>query len=170
MKAASLVVLSAVLLAQQAPRYKGKVEKLPSAVAPQPVAYSHKKHIAQGLRCANCHKDAAQKEQAGFPPTAFCMTCHATIQAESPEIRKLAEFHSRDERVPWVRVYDVPDFVFFGHAIHLKAGEKCVTCHGPVQDRDVLGKEVSTSMVACMNCHAERKVSNDCVFCHQLSF
>jgi hypothetical protein len=91
-------------------------------------------------------------------------------KAESPEIRQLAEVHKRGERVQWVRVYSVPDYVFFSHASHLKAGEQCITCHGPVEERDVLAKEVSTSMVACMNCHAKRKASNDCVLCHQLSF
>ena len=120
MRPAAFVVIAVVLLAQEAPLYKGKEEKLPSAVAPQPIAYSHKKHIALGLRCLDCHKDATQKEQAGLPATAVCMTCHATIKAESPEIRRLAGIHKRGEKVHWVRVYNVPDFVFFGHASHLR--------------------------------------------------
>jgi hypothetical protein len=164
------VALLARLLAQQAPVYKGKEEKLPAAVAPQPIAYSHKKHVALGMRCLGCHKDASEKDQAGLPETARCMACHEAIKAESPEIRKLAAIHQGGKKVAWVRVCKVPDFVFFSHASHLKAGEQCVTCHGPVQERDVLAKEVSTSMIACMNCHAARKASNDCVLCHQLSF
>jgi predicted CXXCH cytochrome family protein len=168
------IVLAAVpvvsLLAQQAPVYKAKEEKLPLAVALQPIAYSHKKHVGLGMRCLECHKGAAEKDQAGLPGTALCIGCHATIKAESPEIRKLAEFHKRGEQPAWVRIYRVPGFVFFSHASHVKAGEQCVTCHGPVQERDVLAKEVSTGMIACMNCHAARKVSNDCVLCHQLSF
>jgi hypothetical protein len=174
MKNAASFLLAALplvsLSTQQRPAYKGKEEKLPQAVAPQPVAYSHRQHVALGLRCLDCHKGASEKDQAGLPPAAHCMGCHATIKADSPEIRKLAAIHKRGEQPAWVRIYKVPAFVFFSHASHVKAGEQCVTCHGPVQERDVLAKEVSTGMVACMNCHAARKVSNDCVFCHQLSF
>jgi predicted CXXCH cytochrome family protein len=158
------------LFAQQTLSYKGKEEKLPAAVAPQPIAYSHKRHLALGMRCLDCHKDATQQDQAGLPGTALCMGCHTTVKADSPEIRKLHEIHKGRQKLGWVRVYKVPDFVFFSHASHLKAGEQCVTCHGPVEERHVLAKEVSTSMVACMNCHAARKVSNECVLCHQLSF
>lgn len=171
MKTAGPVLLAAAaLFAQQAPVYKGKEEKLPAEVAPQPVRYSHKRHLALGMRCLDCHKGAVEKDQAGLPGTVLCLGCHSTIKTDSPEIRKLAEIHKRGEKIRWVRVYRVPDFVFFSHASHLKAGEQCVTCHGPVQERDVLAKEVSTSMTACMNCHAVRKASNECVLCHQLSF
>jgi hypothetical protein len=171
MKYVALMGVAALLLAQQPPPvYKGKEEKLPRSVAPQPIAFSHKKHAALRINCLDCHKDAAQKEQAGLPATRSCMGCHVTIKADTEEIRRLADVHKRGEQVRWVRVYTVPDYVFFSHANHLKAGEQCVTCHGPVQEREVLAKEVSTSMVACMNCHAARKASNDCVFCHQLSF
>jgi len=171
MKRAGVCLLAALAaLAQQAPLYKGKEEKLPMAVAPQPINYSHKKHIALGMQCLDCHKGASEKDQAGLPGTEQCMVCHGTIKPDSAEVKKLAQMQRRGEKLKWGRVYKVPDFVFFSHASHLKAGEQCVTCHGRVQERDVLAKEVSTSMVACMNCHAQRKVSNECVLCHQLSF
>ena len=76
--------------------------------------------------------------------------------------------YAEEERVKWVRVYRVPDIVFFSHRNHLKAGEKCVTCHGPVASRHVLAKEVSTSMTSCMNCHRSRRVPNECYLCHDL--
>ena len=158
------------LLAQAPPAYKGKEEKLPVAVAPQPVSFSHRKHAAAGMRCHNCHPEAKTKERAGLPGTELCMGCHVTVKAESPEIQKLARMHSSGKRVKWVRVYKLPDFVFFSHAVHMRAEEKCVTCHGPVKEREVLAKEVSTSMAACMKCHVERKASTECVVCHQLSF
>lgn len=148
--------------------YKGKEEKLPRMVAPQPIAFSHKKHAATGLSCLQCHGDGMEKDQAGLPTTEQCMLCHDTVSTDSPEVRKLGEIHRQQRKAKWVRVYQVPDFVFFSHVNHLKAGEKCVTCHGPVDQREVLAKEVSTSMTTCMNCHAARKVSNDCSLCHQL--
>ncbi len=85
-------------------------------------------------------------------------------------MKKLAEFNRRGEKIKWLHIYEVPDFVFFSHASHAKAGSGCVACHGPVQDRDILAKEVSTSMVACMNCHVKKGVSTGCYLCHQLGF
>jgi len=161
---------SNLCLAQAPAAYKGQEEKLPVRVAPQPVSFSHKRHLVEGMPCLDCHADAGEKEQAGLPNAQQCMVCHAAIKASSPEIRKLAAIHRRGEKLKWVRVYRVPDFVFFSHANHLKAGEKCATCHGPVDQREVLDKEVSTSMTTCMNCHATRKVSNDCSLCHQLGY
>ena len=70
--------------------------------------------------------------------------------------------------VPWVRVYEVPGFVFFDHGRHAKAGLGCVSCHGPVASRDVLQKEVSTSMNACVACHREKGARVDCAACHHL--
>lgn len=158
----------ALISGRQQPAYKGKKEILPAVVIPQPIAFSHKKHASAEIACRDCHLDAPEKDQAGIPNVEQCMACHEAIATDSAEIRKLDEFQKRNEKVKWVRVYQVPDFVFFSHASHLKAGEDCVTCHGPVAQREVLAKEISTSMMACMNCHAQRKVSNECHLCHQL--
>ena len=73
-------------------------------------------------------------------------------------------------KIAWVRVYQVPQFVFFNHGNHRKAGIECVTCHGPVADREVLAQEISAGLVGCMNCHAARKVSTECHFCHALGY
>jgi hypothetical protein len=162
---------AAVLLAQSPPGvYQPKEEKLPAAVAPQLVPFSHRVHAEAAAECKDCHTTAQTKDQAGLPQPSRCMLCHRLIAAEKPEIRKLAGLAGSGERVRWVRVYQVPDFVFFSHKNHLAAGEQCETCHGLVAGRDVLAKEVSTSMTACMNCHAARGVSNDCHFCHALGF
>ena len=171
MTGALLFLLSCLLPAWQSriPEfYKPKDEKLPAEVGPQPIPFSHKQHVEAGLQCKDCHAGAAKKERAGLPQLENCMLCHRAIAKESPPVQRLAELHQQGTKVKWVRVYQVPDFVFFSHARHLKAGEECRTCHGPVARREVLSKEVSTGMVRCMNCHAERDVSNDCVFCHQL--
>lgn len=148
--------------------YKGKIENLPVEVAPQPIAFSHKTHIASGMKCLDCHTGAAAKERAGLPGADQCLLCHSAIKADSPEIQKLAAVNERGGKLDWVRVYQVPDFVFFSHANHLKAGERCTACHGDVEQRDVLAKEVSTSMIECMNCHVKREVSRECHLCHDL--
>jgi hypothetical protein len=167
---AFLALAAALLAAQTPPVYRAKEEKLPLAVAPQPIAFSHRQHAELGLQCADCHKGAATGERAGLPGAAACLVCHRTMRADSPEVRKLHDYEGKGGRIPWVRVYRVPEFVFFSHASHTEAGLACESCHGAVSKRDVLQKEVSTSMTACMNCHAARRVSNDCHFCHSLGF
>lgn len=96
------------------------------------------------------------------------MGCHATIQSSSPAVQKLAAAAKARRPIPWIRIYQIPDYVWFSHEAHHKdAGISCETCHGPVAERDVLTKERPTSMAACMNCHAQRKAPNDCNFCHE---
>ncbi len=159
-----------LLLAQESGTYQGIEEKLPQAVAPQPVPFSHRQHMEAGSECKDCHPKAYTSDFADLPQAGQCMLCHRAIATENPHIEKLARAAEENTRIRWVRIYRVPDFVFFSHVNHVKAGEKCETCHGPVSRRDVLAKEVSTSMITCMNCHAEREVSNECHFCHQLGF
>ena len=164
----SLTMFCLAALGQDAPVYKGKEEKLPKEVAPQPVLFNHAKHAAAGIQCPDCHAGAGKQERAGLPQAGQCMLCHQTIAAESEEIKKLATLQKTGEKIAWVRVYEVPGFVFFSHANHVTAGVECATCHGPVEQRQVLAKEVSTSMTTCMNCHAARQVPNHCHFCHSL--
>jgi len=148
--------------------YRGKEEKLPQTAAPQPLLFSHEKHAGAGMTCLNCHENVMTKERAGIPGTAKCMVCHETIARDKPDIKKLAQIHRQGGKLEWVRVYRVPDYVFFSHSHHMKAGAECSTCHGPVHRRAVVAKEVSTSMIACMNCHTEKGASTKCHTCHDL--
>ena len=160
--------MESISLAQEFPVYKGKEEKLPVIVAPQPVAFSHKAHILLGMSCRKCHPHAQEEERAGLPTMSTCVLCHMRFETESPAIQKLAKIHREGGDLEWIRVYRVPDFVFFSHASHVNSGIACERCHGLVQDRHVLDKEVATNMESCMNCHATRKISMECHFCHEL--
>jgi hypothetical protein len=164
------VFVLAAALAAQTPQYKAPGDRLPRTVAPQPVAFNHKAHTAAGAKCVDCHISVEKSARAGLPQPDRCMLCHQAVKSDSPQVRELARMRDSAARIAWVRVYRVPQFVFFNHANHRKAGIECVTCHGPVADREVLSQEFSTSMVACMNCHASRKVSNECHFCHALGY
>jgi hypothetical protein len=167
-KAAAALVLAAAALAQEKTPSPPEAS-LPQAVAPQPVAFSHRLHVDKvGLPCELCHAGAAKSDAAGLPPTETCLTCHRAIKADSPEVAKIKAAAEKGERIAWVPVYRVPDFVFFGHAPHVKAGLLCAECHGPVATRDVLQKEVSTSMTACVDCHKARGARQDCAVCHTL--
>jgi hypothetical protein len=133
----------------------------------QPVPYSHKAHLALGLKCDSCHKNADPGESMGFPAESFCMGCHQAIKADSPHIQKVAAAAKEKKPIPWVRVYQVPAYVYFSHRVHTTAGATCDRCHGPVRERDLIAKEVSHDMRSCMACHAETKARTDCSACHQ---
>lgn len=146
-------MIAVLLLLQVA--YQGIEERLPLPVPPQPIAFSHKLHAEKKLQCTDCHLKAAAGERATIPQADRCNLCHNNI--------------AKDHRISWVRVYRLPDFVFFSHAVHTaKAGIDCQTCHGPVATREVLQKEVSTSMRFCVDCHRARNAPLDCSRCHEL--
>ena len=163
----SLWALAAFVLVAQQADYRAKEEKLPGDPVTQPIAYSHRTHVALGLKCANCHTMPGDGAAATYPQESTCMGCHATIKKESAEIQKLAAFAAKKERVPWTRVYRLPDIVWFNHALHVKTAKaECSACHGEVAKRDVLFQEKSIGMPGCMACHAKHEAPNGCDVCH----
>lgn len=164
----STVLLAGLAVAPaQKKEYRAKEEKLPGDPVAQPIAYSHKQHLAMGLKCANCHTMPGEGYLATYPKESFCMSCHTAVKKESPEIQKLAAYAAKKEAVPWKRVYRVPDIVWFNHAQHVNDAKiECGTCHGEVAKREVLFQEKSTSMGTCMACHAMEGAPNGCDTCH----
>ena len=162
--AAAVAGLSA---SAQAPLYQPPSKDLPREVGPQPVPFDHLLHMQHRMDCGDCHPGSTASPRAGLPDRDRCMLCHQSIATENPAVRQLAALPA-GSKIPWQRVYRVPDFVFFSHAEHATADLSCADCHGPVRERSKLMQEVSTNMVACMNCHAERQVSNECFLCHDL--
>ncbi|MEO8662516.1 MAG: cytochrome c3 family protein [Bryobacteraceae bacterium] len=132
----------------------------------QPVPYSHKQHIANGLKCADCHAVLEPGEMMAMPQAPRCMLCHRAIKQDSPAIQKVAGFQRENRAIPWVRVYEIPSFVRFSHKTHLDAGATCEKCHGPVAERDVLSRETDISMNGCMACHRANKADISCTYCH----
>ena len=134
---------------------------------PQPIPFSHRQHTALGVKCLDCHPIRKPGFAAGFPREATCMGCHISVKTGSPAIQKLAEFNKAKQPVPWVKVYKVPDYVWFSHELHHREAKlECGNCHGPVAERDVIVKEKPTSMTACMDCHRQHNASNECDVCH----
>jgi len=163
---AALLLAASFAIAQQR-AYKPKEEKLPGQPVPQPIAYSHKTHIAAGLTCTGCHTMPGDGFAATYPKETFCMGCHQSIKADSAGIQKLAQFAKEKKAVPWVKVYQVPDIVWFNHALHVKDAKiECGQCHGDVAQRDVLFQEKSVMMNACVDCHAKSGAPNGCDTCH----
>lgn len=165
--AIALAAVASLPAFAQAPAYQPPTEDLPREVGPQPIPFDHLLHMQNRMGCADCHPGSTASPRAGLPDRDRCMLCHQAIATDSPAVRDLAALPA-GSRIPWERVYRVPDFVFFSHAEHATAKLACADCHGPVEERRKLMQEVSTNMVACMNCHAERQVSNECFLCHDL--
>jgi len=139
----------------------------PHPAPEQPLPYSHKTHVGMGLPCRLCHTNPAPGIQMTFPATATCMKCHATIAADRPAIKKLAEYAKSKQPIPWVRVYKVLPGVTWTHRKHVDAGVQCETCHGAVGDLDAMSESTAvTGMASCISCHQARNVSAACSVCH----
>ncbi len=153
--------------AQQQPAAAQTGEYRPPPAPEQPLPYSHKVHLAQGLQCINCHETAEKDDHATLPPTQTCMGCHANVKTDSPNIQKLAQFDEKKEDVPWRRVYRLPAFVYFSHKQHVTDGKAtCDTCHGNVAQMDVMQKVKDISMAACIECHKQHSAPVACDSCH----
>lgn len=136
--------------------------------AAQPVAYSHKQHIAMGLGCLDCHSTADTRAAATIPSVRKCMLCHAKLGVDKPEIKKIAEYAKSGREIPWQRVYGfLPKAaVKFQHAPHTKAGVVCATCHGDMTSAATAQPLVKHTMGTCLTCHRNYKASEDCAACH----
>jgi len=134
----------------------------------QPIAYSHKQHIALGLQCLDCHSSADVAAAATIPSVRKCMLCHAKIAATKPEIQKLAAFAASKHEVPWQRVYGFPreSMVKFQHQAHIRAKIECATCHGDMTQATTAERLVKHTMGTCVSCHRQYKASEDCATCH----
>ena len=149
--------------------YQSPPETLPRIPPAQPLPFSHKIHAVEGIECVRCHPTASKRFEAGLPEPVDCLDCHQTVVPENPTIQKLVQLLAADVVIDWVPVYDSPSYVVFSHRKHVRAGERCQTCHGDVTQYDVLPQEVSINMTACMNCHTQRGVENECFWCHELN-
>jgi cytochrome c7-like protein len=165
----AVLLLTVVLAASVAARAQGTAGAPPArpAAPVQPLPYSHKTHVALGLQCRNCHVNPEEGKLMTYPAAATCMTCHATVAADRPTIKKLAALATSGAEVPWVRVYKLPDYVYWTHATHIQSSITCEECHGPVAQREVIAQETNiVTMAGCMSCHNKRQVLTDCGDCH----
>lgn len=138
----------------------------------QPVAYNHKVHIENaGLHCTDCHIHAEDKASASIPSLDVCGNCHsAEPVSKSPEELKVLKYVAERKEIPWVRIYRVPDHVYFSHRRHVSRGKlECSVCHGNMNEQTmpVSGPFLAVTMENCMNCHKQHKVTNDCIACHR---
>lgn len=120
----------------------------------QPVPFSHKHHVSGlGIDCRYCHTTVEESSFAGIPPTKTCMNCHSQIWADSPMLEPVRQSFRTDQSLRWLRVHDLPDFVYFDHSIHVKKGVGCVTCHGRVDRMPLMWRQQPLTMEWCLECH-----------------
>jgi len=161
----------------------GRVD--PDEKLAQPIAYSHMLHAGTlEIQCEYCHANARRSIHAGVPSTETCMNCHKMVDPTGrPELKKLKGYWDRQEPIPWVKVHDLPDFVYFSHKRHVKAGVDCTECHGDVKGTLTVGQRVKPlNMGWCLTCHKthpsvdehygaqaelRRSELKDCYTCHK---
>ncbi len=137
----------------------------------QPIAFSHQVMVQAGVSCLYCHSGATKSADAGIPSVAKCMGCHKVVATDSPEVQKLVGYWQRQEPIPWVRVNQLPRFVYFSHEVHVTAGGlNCETCHGDVGHMAETRAVVNLTMGWCITCHQQQPAARqltDCITCHQ---
>ncbi len=134
----------------------GRSSWVTNAMVPvvQPVQFSHQHHAQTvGIDCRYCHTAVETSSFAGIPPMKTCMNCHTQIWANSPYLEPVRAAFRDDKPIRWVRVHNLPDFVYFNHAIHVKKGMGCETCHGRVDKMPLVWQQNSLQMEWCLACH-----------------
>jgi mono/diheme cytochrome c family protein len=139
----------------------------------QPIAFSHKLHAGSyEIDCKYCHTGAMKGKQANIPSPNICMNCHSQIKQESPEIQKIyaaigydvktASYSGKQKPIEWVRIHNLPDLAYFNHSQHVNvAGLECQTCHGQIQEMEVVKQYSLLTMGWCIDCHRKTNVNNE---------
>jgi hypothetical protein len=127
----------------------------------QPIAFSHKVHAGDfQIDCNYCHTGVRESKNANIPSVNICMNCHSSILKVadatelSVEIQKIYDAKLDDTPIEWVRVHNLPDLAYFNHAQHYEVGGvECQTCHGPIEEMEVVSQFANLTMGWCIDCH-----------------
>jgi len=126
----------------------------------QPVPFSHKHHVeGLGLQCQYCHTSVEKSSYAGIPPTKTCINCHAQIWTNAALLQPVRQSWATGASINWIRVHDLPDYVYFNHEIHVNKGIGCASCHGRVDEMPLMYEQNSLQMEWCLNCHRNPAVN-----------
>jgi hypothetical protein len=135
--------------------YYGSPKYTDAGYAPQqPVPYSHALHVGElGIDCRYCHVSVETSPVANIPPTKTCMNCHTLVKRDSELLAPIRDSLANDTPMRWVRVHSLPDYSFFNHSSHVRAGVGCVSCHGAIHEMEVVTQVEPLSMGWCLDCH-----------------
>lgn len=124
----------------------------------QPVPFSHKIHAGQlGLDCRYCHSYVEVSGHSNVPTNQTCFNCHGAgkgnIRSNSPKLELVMKAAATGQPIPWVKVHKVPDYAYFNHSVHINRGVSCVSCHGKINEMEVVRHAENQSMGWCLECH-----------------
>lgn len=120
----------------------------------QPVDYSHRLHVGElGMDCRYCHNTVEDTAHAAIPATQSCMNCHTMVRKESDKLTLVRESFATGQPIPWKRVHDLPDYVYFDHSAHVRRGVGCVSCHGRIDQMEKVRQVEPLNMGWCIECH-----------------
>lgn len=133
----------------------------------QPIAYSHALHAGTlEIECQYCHTGVEIGKSANIPSANICMNCHMHVQnvqgqdGISPEIQKIYDAIDNNQPIEWVRIHNLPDLAYFNHSQHVKVGGiECQTCHGPIEEMEVVYQYSSLTMGWCIDCHRQTEIN-----------
>jgi hypothetical protein len=126
----------------------------------QPIPFSHKHHVeGLGLQCQYCHTQVEKAAYAGIPPTKTCINCHAQIWTNASLLEPVRESWATGASIQWIKVHDLPDYVYFNHSIHVNKGIGCASCHGRVDEMPLMYMQNTLQMEWCLNCHRNPAVN-----------
>lgn len=137
----------------------------------QPIAFSHEIHAGQyEIDCQYCHTGVNKSKSANIPSPNICMNCHTQVKTESEEIAKIyaaidydpatQTYGTNTKPIEWIRVHNLPDLAYFNHSQHVNVAEiECQTCHGPIEEMEVVYQYANLTMGWCINCHRETDVN-----------
>jgi Cytochrome c7 and related cytochrome c len=122
----------------------------------QPIEYSHRFHVGElGINCQYCHTNVTIAAHSNIPATETCMNCHVQIKKDSEKLLPLRTSFETGESVQWLKVHHLPDYAQFSHAVHTTNGVGCETCHGRVDQMEVVTQVEPLAMGWCIDCHRE---------------
>ncbi len=122
----------------------------------QPVPFSHALHSGQlGIDCRYCHTGVEKSAHSNVPPAQTCMNCHSVVKADSPLLAPVRASYQSGDPVPWVKIHQTPDYVYFNHAVHVNRGVSCYECHGEINKMEKVAHAQPLSMSFCLDCHRD---------------
>ena len=131
-----------------------ETQKAPEIAGQTYPGFSHQIHAGKlGMDCRYCHTGVEKSAVAMVPPTQTCMNCHTLVKPTSKKLLAMKERWDRKLPMEWVRVHKLPDYAYFDHSAHLRAGVGCESCHGNVAAMEVVTQSQPLSMSWCLECH-----------------
>ena len=120
----------------------------------QPVPYSHKLHAGEmQIDCRYCHASVETSPIANVPPTQACMNCHLLVARTVESLAPIRDSAKNGTPMRWLRVHKLGEYAYFNHRVHVRSGVGCVSCHGHVEEMEVVRQVEPLSMGWCLDCH-----------------